>query len=207
MVAANVKRSAEKEKDTPAKTENTELIHPSLYNYAKWSNLNDMGNTEQIHPHLSESQISRRIQVEEIDTIGGMTFGKIRVLPEETLGHYADWLKVKTYEIRRYNNFTQRSLLKLNEEIILPLERVSKSKFEEKRLKYHKNIEHEFFKSYRIENMLSYTVRPGDSVWTISNQIFDAPLWLISKYNPQVNFSSLRHSQRLLIPVIVARMS
>jgi membrane-bound lytic murein transglycosylase D len=82
------------------------------------------------------------------------------------------------------------------------LHRVSREDFEEKRFEFHKELAEDFFASFRIEKVQTYTVRRGDNIWTLSKEKFEVPLWLIKKYNAHLDFSALYPSQKLLIPVI-----
>jgi membrane-bound lytic murein transglycosylase D len=45
-------------------------------------------------------------------------------------------------------------------------------------------------------------IKRGDNIWTLANQEFEIPLWLIKKYNADLDFNALVPSQKLLIPVI-----
>jgi hypothetical protein len=84
----------------------------------------------------------------------------------------------------------------------IPLDKISKEQFEETRLEYHKKIQEDFFSFYEIETVQLYQVQKGDNVWTLCNDTFEMPVWLLKKYNPKVDFSDLRWSQKLVIPVI-----
>ena len=132
----------------------------------------------------------------------GRSFGTIRVVAAETLGHYADWLGVATQEIRRINGFRYGRLLKLDEPVKIPLNKISREKFEERRFEYHKELEEDFFDSYRVENIEIYKVKRGDTIWKLCANVFELPLWLIIKYNPHLKFNSLQPIQELLVPVI-----
>ena len=53
---------------------------------------------------------------------GGVIY-RINVEPEETLGHYSDWLKSGgTTSIRRLNDFSKRHQLRLGAVLLLPVE-------------------------------------------------------------------------------------
>jgi len=132
----------------------------------------------------------------------GKEVGIIRVEVEETLGHFADWLNVPAREIRRLNGFPYGRALQLSQKIKIPLHRVTREEFVEKRFEYHQELAEDFFASYRVEKVLTYSIKRGDNIWTLSRQEFEVPLWLIKRYNAGVDFSSLVPSQKLLIPII-----
>ena len=132
----------------------------------------------------------------------GKPIGTIRVEVEETLGHYAEWLGITAWEIRRLNGFPYGKAIRIAQKIKIPLHRVSQEEFEEKRFEFHKELAEDFFASFRIEKVQTYTVRRGDNIWTLSKEKFEVPLWLIKKYNAHLDFSALYPSQELIIPII-----
>ena len=87
----------------------------------------------------------------------------------------------------------------------IPLDKISKEQFEETRFEYHKKIQEDFFNFYEIESEQLYQLKKGDNVWTICNDIFEMPVWLLKLYNPKVDFNDLRWSQKLVIPAIKER--
>lgn len=153
-------------------------------------------------PAFKPEVIQGKLTVEGIRTQHGKRIGIIRVEVEETLGHYAEWLEIPTWEIRRLNGFKYGKIIRINQPIKIPLHRVTKEKFEENRFEYHKELAEDFFASYRVEKVRTYMIKRGDNIWTLANQEFEIPLWLIKKYNADLDFNALVPSQKLLIPVI-----
>jgi membrane-bound lytic murein transglycosylase D len=132
----------------------------------------------------------------------GKSIGTIHVEVEETLGHYAEWLNVTAWEIRRLNGFSYARKIHLDQQIKIPLHRGSKEDFEEQRFEYHKEMTEDFFASYRVEKVEVYSIKRGDNIWTLSRDEFDVPLWLIRRFNADIDFNTLRPSQKLKIPII-----
>ena len=132
----------------------------------------------------------------------GIPVGTIRVEPEETLGHYAEWLNIPAREIRRLNGFRYGRSLHLSQQIKIPLNRTDKDEFEERRFEYHQELAEDFFASYQVGKVFTYSIKKGDSIWRLCRQEFEVPLWLLKRYNIEVDFSALKPSQRLLIPVV-----
>jgi membrane-bound lytic murein transglycosylase D len=143
-----------------------------------------------------------QLAIKRIQTDQGRTIGRIQVEVEETLGHYAEWLEVSASEIRRLNGLRYGKPIRINDSIKIPLSQVTKEAFEEKRFEFHKELAEDFFASFRIEKVQTYIVRRGDNIWTLSKEKFEVPLWLIKKYNADLNFGALQPSQKLLIPII-----
>jgi len=151
---------------------------------------------------LNANIVQGQLAIKRIKTVRGRSIGRIQVEVEETLGHYAEWLEVSAGEIRRLNGLRFGKPLRINQSIKIPLRRVTKEDFEEKRFEFHKELAEDFFASFRVEKVETYTVRRGDSIWTISKEKFDVPLWLIKKYNAHLDFSELQPAQQLNIPII-----
>jgi membrane-bound lytic murein transglycosylase D len=151
---------------------------------------------------LSADVVQGQLAIKRLQTYQGLPIGRIQVEVEETLGHYAEWLEVSASEIRRLNGLRYGRPIRINDSIKIPLRRVNKEAFEEKRFEFHKELAEDFFASFRIEKVQTYTVRRGDNIWTLSKEKFEVPLWLIKKYNTHLNFSALHPSQELLIPII-----
>jgi membrane-bound lytic murein transglycosylase D len=142
------------------------------------------------------------LHVEEVIQKNGKNFGVIRVEAEETLGHYAEWLGVRAQDLRRLNGLRFGQAIRVHQQIKIPLEKVTKEGFEEIRYEYHKEMEEDFFAAYRIESIRHYKVRSGDNIWTLCQNEFELPFWLIRKYNADLNFSGLKPDQKLLVPIV-----
>ncbi|MCP4626750.1 MAG: transglycosylase SLT domain-containing protein [bacterium] len=158
----------------------------------------EAGDKPSIKPNIMQGHFA----VDRVSMQGGKSIGHIRVEAEETLGHYAEWLNVPASEIRRLNGFRYGQPLHLSQKIKIPLGRVSKNDFEVKRFEYHQELAEDFFASYRIEKVWTYSIKRGDNIWTLSHQEFEVPVWLIKHYNGNVDFGALVPSQKLLIPVV-----
>ncbi len=128
--------------------------------------------------------------------------GTIIIQPEESLELLADWLQITVADLRKLNNFRTNRLLHPDEEIRIPLNRVSAHAFEEKRFDFHLENEEDFFSTFKIVGVQTYTVKKGDTLWEICRTKFDLPFWLLKKYNTNLNFSGLRSSQQLTIPIV-----
>ena len=167
----------------------------------------DQGEAEpvSIEPSLNPEVVQANLAVKRIQTQHGRIIGIIQVEVEETLGHYAEWLEVSAAEIRRLNGMKFRDPIRINEAIKIPIDRVTKEEFEEKRFEYHKELAEDFFASYRIEKVQIYTIKRGDNVWTLSKENFEVPLWLIRKFNTHLDFSTLQPSQELRVPIITEK--
>ena len=153
-------------------------------------------------PQNDPEVVLANLSVKKTWNQNGKQVGIIRVEVEETLGHYAEWLNVPAREIRRLNGFRYGRALHLNQKIKIPLHRVTREEFVEKRFEHHQELAEDFFASYRVERVMTYSIKKGDNIWTLSYQEFEVPLWLIKRYNTGVDFNSLVPAQKLLIPIV-----
>jgi membrane-bound lytic murein transglycosylase D len=132
----------------------------------------------------------------------GRPAGIIRVVVEETLGHYADWAKVSVAHIRNLNGMGSGSALKLHQTIEVPLHIVDARVFEQSRYEFHKRLQEDFFAVYRIGELRPYRVQRGDNYWKLCQDKFQIPMWLLKHCNPDVDLANLRISQKLVIPIV-----
>ena len=126
--------------------------------------------------------------------------GTIRVEAAETLGHYADWLDLRASQLRTLNNMRYGTVLQVGTRLRLDFSRVSAEQFEQRRLAHHQQLQSSYFTAHHITGSEVHTVRSGESVWVLSQQRYDLPLWLLRQYNPDVDFAALQPGTRLVIP-------
>ncbi len=153
-------------------------------------------------PSINPEVVTGNLLVREMTSPRGKRIGILRVEAEETLGHYADWLGIRTQRIRQLNGFRYGRAIRINQRVKIPLDTTSKEQFEEKRFEYHKEIEEDFFGSYKVDDVQTYRVRYGDNIWTLCRDTFEVPFWLVKKYNPNLDFYELRPAQQIMIPVV-----
>ena len=149
-----------------------------------------------------EAVVIGNLNVERVAGKKGKRYGVIRVEAGETLGHYAEWLEVPTQDIRRMNRLSFGSAIRTDQELKIPLMKVAKEVFEERRYEYHKELEEDFFAAYRVENVRIYHIQKGDNIWALCHKELDLPFWLLMKYNRSLDFGNLMPSQELRVPVV-----
>ncbi|MDG2139860.1 MAG: LysM peptidoglycan-binding domain-containing protein [Gammaproteobacteria bacterium] len=126
----------------------------------------------------------------------------IEIQASETLGHYADWLGIRAWDIRRLNNMAYRDPVIIGERITLSFSKVVASEFELRRKDYHVNLQQEFFASYRIQGVENYKVKSGDNVGGIARRRYAAPIWLLRQYNPDLDFNRIQIGQEIIFPIL-----
>lgn len=128
--------------------------------------------------------------------------GSIEVQPLETLGHYGDWLEIRTQRLRDLNALAFRTPVEVGRRIRLDLGTVDAKTFEERRIAYHRQQQDSFFRRHVISGVTEYTIRDGDSVWVLALRKYDVPLWLLRQYNPGLDLQKIRPGTRLQFPVL-----
>ncbi|MBN2412238.1 transglycosylase SLT domain-containing protein [candidate division KSB1 bacterium] len=126
----------------------------------------------------------------------------ITVLPEETIGHYADWLNLSANYLRKINGFSYRREIQVGQRFKLAFSNTSVDSFNKKRLIYHNTIQNNFFSEYHIVGTTTYKIQPGDNIWKICNEIYNIPYWLIAYYNRDKKWDLLKTGDSISIPII-----
>ena len=124
----------------------------------------------------------------------------IRVAPDETLGHYADWLDVSAQHLRTLNHMTPRKPVLAGHRLKLDFHKVAHDAFEQKRREYHQQLQAAYFAAHRISGTEIYIARSGDSLWTVTKRAGQLPVWLLQQYNPDVDFAELRAGTQIVMP-------
>jgi len=127
----------------------------------------------------------------------------IEVHPLETLGHYADWLGIKTQRIRDINGLAFRASVAVGQRIKLDLSKVNAPDFEKLRIAYHRQQQDSFFRSHTITGVHEHTVRRGESVWILALRQYDVPIWLFRQYNPALDLAKVAAGTRIRFPVLL----
>ena len=128
--------------------------------------------------------------------------GYIRVEPEETLGHYSDWLQVRTQRVRDWNNLSYGTVIHLNQKIKLIFEKVTPDEFNLIRLEYHRGLEEDFFVNYEITDTLTHRVKNGENLWYLCNYVYNLPYWLVVDFNKDMDLTNLKTGDKLIIPAV-----
>ncbi len=133
----------------------------------------------------------------------GKTRYSIVVEPDESLGHYANWLGLRSASsIRKLNKLKSSRNVRIGKVIYLPVKKQEQQqKFNQQRLDYHKELQDEFRTRFKITGVESYKIRYGDSAWSISNKQ-GVPLWLLKRYNPKLFGTQSQPDDTIILPVI-----
>ena len=133
--------------------------------------------------------------------------GQVTIEPDETLGHFADWLDVPTQTLRRVNRFPYGQAIQLGQLLWLTFQSVTPEEFHRRRLEYHQGIEEDFYGNFIVEGQTIHKVRRGESIWVLCNNTFEVPYWLLKKHNPNKALLNLAAGDEIVVPLVEARDS
>ena len=126
----------------------------------------------------------------------------IEIQASETLGHYADWLGIRAWDLRRLNNMAFRNPVIIGKRLTLAFSRVNIAEFELKRRDFHSTLQREFFSNYRIQGVEQYQVKRGDNIGAVATERYSTPIWLLRQYNPDLDFNRIQIDQEIIFPLL-----
>ena len=115
----------------------------------------------------------------------------IEVQELETLGHYADWLQIRTQRLRDINGLSFRQAVVVGQRIQLDLSNVNAELFEQRRMAYQEGIQESFFSAYQIAEIRDHVIRAGESLWLLAQRTYNVPVWLLRQYNPDLDLDRI----------------
>lgn len=132
------------------------------------------------------------------------TSAELRVTVDETIGHYADWLKIPTSRIRKLNQMGRNSNIKINDKLLIPIDQDDAlERFVAERLEYHMAIEEDFYTQFVVTELKEHVIKRGQTLWDLCNGTDGVlPLWLLKKHNSQLDLNKLIPGTTVMIPVI-----
>jgi membrane-bound lytic murein transglycosylase D len=126
----------------------------------------------------------------------------IEVHPLETLGHYGDWLEIKTQRLRDLNRLAFGTPVSVGQRIKLDLSTVDVKRFEERRVAFHRTQQDSFFRRHVISGVAQHTIKSGESIWILALRKYEVPIWLFRQYNPAVDLHNVRPGVKVQIPLL-----
>ena len=126
----------------------------------------------------------------------------IEVQPLETLGHFADWLGIRTQRLRDINGLAFRAPVIVGQRIKLEFSDVDIQTFESRRIAYHRNEQDGFFREHVITGVNEHVIKRGESIWILALREYDVPVWLFRQYNPGLDLNKVRPGITVRFPVL-----
>jgi membrane-bound lytic murein transglycosylase D len=131
----------------------------------------------------------------------------IRVAAQEQLSQYADWLDVPVQRLLTLNHLSQRQTPALGATVRLDFSKVSAAQFTQRRLQYHRGLEEAFLRRYRVGEVVTRKLKRGETFLSVSREERNVPLWLLQRYNTNVDLKAARPGTELRIPKVVGKVS
>lgn len=125
---------------------------------------------------------------------------RIEVQASETLGHYAEWLGVRAWDIRRLNNMAFADPVITGERLRLDFSRVNIVEFERARREFHSGLQSEFFSNFHIQGVVNHEVQRNENISTLASNRYNTPFWLLRQYNPGLDLNRLQIGQEIVFP-------
>jgi membrane-bound lytic murein transglycosylase D len=134
------------------------------------------------------------------------TNNTIAIQPDETLAKIAGWLGVEVQRLRKLNKLPSNREPRAGQKLRLDFAKVSKARFEAKRLAHHEAVREEFFERFEVAGTQQRVIKKGDTLYKLT-QGGKVPAWLLRHYNPKLDLDALRPGVRVTIPKLEKRTS
>jgi membrane-bound lytic murein transglycosylase D len=125
----------------------------------------------------------------------------ITVFANETLGHFADWLRLPLYRVQQMNNLGRRRTIYQGQKLRLDFSRVSKEDFLNYRIQYHQEAMGRFLSENEFVSIVEYQIRSGESIWDIARTQYEIPPELIQYFNIRDDINKLYPGDIIRIPI------
>lgn len=126
--------------------------------------------------------------------------GSIEVQAVETLGHYADWLQIRTQRLRDLNGFSFRQPVVIGRRVKLDFSRATPDEFAALRIAYHRELQEAYFTRHRVTSTTEHKLRRGESLWVLTQRRYKVPVWLLRQYNPELDLDRVKPGDRIVFP-------
>jgi len=130
--------------------------------------------------------------------------GTIEVQAQETLGHYADWLGIRTQRLRDINGMPFRQAVVIGHRLELNFSAVDRATFEQRRIEYQRQTQEAFFLANQITDTHDHIVRTGDSLFILALRTYRVPVWLVRQFNPDLDLDRVAPGTIVKFPELQA---
>ncbi len=122
----------------------------------------------------------------------------------ETLAHFARWSGIPVEEIAEASGLDLAGDYSVGTAIRIPIHSVDTQLAVDERRETHRTRRVETYLASRGGTVGTdfFTVRTGDTAWSIARDAQGIPVWMLEAYNPSVDLDKLQPGQDLLVPVI-----
>ena len=158
-------------------------------------------------PALLSGGSAQGIRLPELDERFQIKGDTMRVAAQEQINQYAEWLNVPVQRLLTLNHLSAHQSPVVGAAVRLDFSKVSAVQFTQRRLQYHRSLEEEFLRRYRIGEVVTRKLKPGETLLSVSRQAHGVPLWLLQRYNTHLELNAARPGTELRIPKVVSRVS
>ncbi|HEX5054914.1 MAG TPA: LysM peptidoglycan-binding domain-containing protein [Gammaproteobacteria bacterium] len=167
--------------------------------------------SEEAEPTTSEEETSSIAPVQPAVQVSPLTAdpsdysvgedSTIEIQAEETLGHYAEWLQVRTDGLRKLNRLRGKPLV-IGKRLKLDFTKVTPEIFEQQRITYHRGLQESYFARYLIAGTQEHKIRRGESIWILAERRYNVPIWLLLQYNPDLDLNKVKPGLVVNFPLV-----
>jgi membrane-bound lytic murein transglycosylase D len=126
----------------------------------------------------------------------------VEIQADETLGHYADWLQVRSDDLRKLNRLRFNKPLVIGKRLELDFSKVTPEIFEQQRIAYHRALQENYFARYLIAGTREHKIQRGESVWALAEKRYNVPIWLLLQYNPDLELNKVKPGLIVNFPLV-----
>lgn len=126
----------------------------------------------------------------------------IRVFPQETLGHFSEWLNISITQLRQLNNLSGRGKLYTGQPLKLDFSRVTPAQFLEKRLRHHLALISHYTREGGQIKLEDYTIRAGENLWSLAHKRYKFPVNLLLYFNDFDKLERLYPGDVIKLPIL-----
>ena len=150
-------------------------------------------------PNVADASVEPIIE----EAVSTLSYPSLQLRRGESLAHFARWSGVPVEEIASSSGLELDGEYAVGQEIILPISQESLAEVEKARDTHRvKRVEGYLASRGGSDKSDFYTVKTGDTAWSIAKSQQRLPLWLLESYNPNVDLDKLRPGQELMVPVL-----
>ena len=135
----------------------------------------------------------------------GSQIGRVSIYESETISHFAEWLEVSPVRLRQLNDIRGGRAMPMGRTLKVPLDRVSRAEFLERRLSYHRGLKEEFDRKFEVSGTVRHKLAPKENVWVLVTRTYKIPLWLVRGYNPGKDLRRLAAGEEIVFPLVKPR--
>jgi len=119
----------------------------------------------------------------------------------ETLAHFARWSGIPVEDIAQSSALDLDGAYAVGTEVVLPVGEEVRAQVQTRRDTHHRVRAENYLASRGASGTEFYSVKTGDSAWTIARDRHGMPVWLLESLNPSADLDRLRPGANLLVPV------